>query len=139
MQLLDKQELSVGELLLNIKEIWISTLQSYSNNGQTNDDGVVARLFRALLLESSNWSYSSDSCHGSESNLTKCNVRLINTKESNPANHFGKSILNQIMQKLDYFARLQSRHLNILFLGNLGKPNSCQRPRVHHHQSCLSS
>ena len=35
--------------------------------------------------------YSSDSCYGFESNLIKCNVRLINTKESNPSNHFRKS------------------------------------------------
>ena len=87
-----------------------------------------------------NWSYySSDSCHSSESNITKCNARLINTKESTPTIHFGKSISNQIMPKLDCFARLQSRHLNILFWENLGNPDSCQRPRVRHHQSCLDS
>ncbi|GMP33539.1 hypothetical protein CsSME_00006817 [Camellia sinensis var. sinensis] len=49
---------------------------------------VAARLSSRPLSESSNWSYSSDSRHGFESNLTKCSVRLINTKESNLANHF---------------------------------------------------
>ena len=60
-------------------------------------------------------------------------------KESKSGKSFWKTDFLERSAKHGLLCQIQSRHLNILFWGNLGNSDSCRRPRVRHHQSCLGS
>ena len=78
-------------------------------------------------------------CHGPVSNLAECNAILMNHQRFQIRQIVFENRFFERSAKHGLLCQIQSRHLNILFWENLGNPDSCLRPRVRHHQSCLGS
>ena len=120
-----------------ISWVWVMFSKSQAESPETIDCPNSAPRARAQIVVLSY--YSSYSCNGSESNLTKCNVRLINHQRVQIRQIILENRYKSKSTKHELLCQISESPPKYFVLGNLGNLDSCLRPRIRHHQSCLGS
>ena len=130
----DPYKIGIGEANF-VQQLWSF---GWRTGHRTGVDRPKFRSAREGANRSSSY-FSLDSCHSSESNLTKCNVRLINHQRVQIRRLVLKNQFWIKSAKHGLLCQISESPPKYFILENLGNPDSCLRLRVRHHQSCLGS